>query len=170
MRFTFREAKAEDKELIHSWLSQDYIRQWIHGEGLANTLSDLEISFAGKAFFKHWIAFDQKIPFGYLLTSPIDKGGDDKLAKACSQQGEAITLDVFIGDERYLGKGLCPLMMNELLESQFPDVTEVVIDPEVANQRAVHVYQKAGFQIIEEFIAKWHPVPHYLMKMIRKPN
>jgi len=29
----------------------------------------------------------------------------------------------------------------------------------------VHVYQKAGFKIIGEFIASWHPVPHYQMEL-----
>lgn len=26
-------------------------------------------------------------------------------------------------------------------------------------------YQKAGFKIIGEFIASWHPVPHYQMEL-----
>jgi RimJ/RimL family protein N-acetyltransferase len=41
----------------------------------------------------------------------------------------------------------------------------VLIDPEISNERAVHVYKKAGFEIIGEFIAPWHPVPHYKMKL-----
>ena len=44
----------------------------------------------------------------------------------------------------------------------------VLIDPEAANERAVHVYQKLGFRIVETFIAPWHPVPHYLMHMRRE--
>ena len=49
--------------------------------------------------------------------------------------------------------------------SQFPNVKRVLIDPEAANKRAIHVYQKAGFKIIGEFIASWHPVPHYQMEL-----
>lgn len=33
------------------------------------------------------------------------------------------------------------------------------------NERAVHVYKKAGFEIIGEFIASWYPVQHYKMQL-----
>lgn len=57
------------------------------------------------------------------------------------------------------------LLIREFLTSQFPNVKKVLIDPETANKRAIHVYQKAGFKIIGEFIASWHPVPHYQMEL-----
>lgn len=56
-------------------------------------------------------------------------------------------------------------MIHEFLISQFSHVTEVLIDPEVSNSRAVHVYKKAGFNIVGQFIATWHPVPHYKMRL-----
>lgn len=52
--------------------------------------------------------------------------------------------------------------------NHFSDITEVFIDPEKKNERAVHVYQKIGFRIVGEFIADWHPVPHYIMKLDMK--
>ena len=39
------------------------------------------------------------------------------------------------------------------------------IDPEATNTRAIHVYEKIGFKITGEFIASWHPVPHYQMEL-----
>jgi hypothetical protein len=30
------------------------------------------------------------------------------------------------------------------------------------------VYKKVGFKIIGEFIATWHPVPHYKMRLSMK--
>lgn len=56
-------------------------------------------------------------------------------------------------------------MIQEFLISQFSNVKRVLIDPEATNQRAIHVYQKVGFKIIGEFIASWHPVPHYQMEL-----
>jgi len=41
----------------------------------------------------------------------------------------------------------------------------VLIDPEATNTKAIHVYQKVGFKIVEQFIASWHPVPHYQMEL-----
>ena len=56
-------------------------------------------------------------------------------------------------------------MIQEFLISHFPKMKKVLIDPEASNERAIHVYQKAGFKIIGEFIASWHPVPHYQMEL-----
>ena len=56
-------------------------------------------------------------------------------------------------------------MIRAFLTSQFSNVKKVLIDPEATNKRAIHVYQKAGFKIIGEFIASWHPVPHYQMEL-----
>ena len=36
------------------------------------------------------------------------------------------------------------------------------------NKRAVKLWEKVGFKIIGEFIASWHPVPHYQMSLEMK--
>ena len=150
-RFTFKPARKDQKSLIHTWLVQNHIKEWLHGQGLRNLLDNLDRFFIGKSDSCHWIAYDKEVPFAYLLTSPE---GDD-----------AITLDLFICDLNYLGKGLAVPMIKEFLLTQFPDKKEILIDPEASNTRAIHVYEKVGFQIIGEFIAKWHPVPHYQMSL-----
>jgi len=149
--FSFAPVKASQRHLIHAWLTQDYINEWIHGVGLQNTLNGLEEFFQGLGSTIYWIGYIQEIPFAFLITSPE---GED-----------AITLDLFICDLDYLGKGFGVRMIHEFLKSQFPDIKRVLIDPEATNNRAIHVYQKAGFKIIGEFIASWHPVPHYQMEL-----
>lgn len=178
MNITFKHAKESQRDLIHQWLKQDYIQQWIHGQGLKNTLNGLEKFYEhqneGKAFnhetkiTQHWIGYDNAKPFVYLLTSNVFKNTDDAYAKYCELPGAAITLDIFIGDPEYVGKGLAATVIKEFLLSQFPTISEVFIDPEQSNKRAVHVYQKVGFKIIDEYIAPWHPVPHYIMKIKMK--
>ncbi len=151
-RFTFKLAEPTQKTLILEWFDQDHIKQWLHGAGLQSTLDNLEKYYHGKkADYQPWIAYDKEMPFAYLITSPE---GED-----------AITLDLFICDLNYLGKGLAVQMIHEFILSQFPDKKFVLIDPEMSNTRAVHVYKKAGFEIIGEFIATWHPVPHYQMRL-----
>ncbi len=67
------------------------------------------------------------------------------LSKWCSKEGAAITLDLLIGEADYLGKGLSHIVIQEFLLSQFPNVSEVLIDPEATNSHAIHVYEKVGF-------------------------
>ncbi|WP_245397504.1 GNAT family N-acetyltransferase [Candidatus Rhabdochlamydia oedothoracis] len=150
-RFTFKPLVLEDRPLIHKWLVQPHVAEWIHGVGLQNTLNGLEKFFQGESNTTYWIGYDKDIPFAFLITSP--KGND------------ATTLDLFICDLNYLGKGIAVPMIQEFLISQFPNMKRVLTDPEATNKRAIHVYQKVGFKIMGEFIASWHPVPHYQMEL-----
>ena len=149
--FRFVPAEPSQKALLHRWFEQKHIKEWMHGVGLQNTLNGLEKFFQRKTDTTYWIGYDKDIPFAFFITSPEGK--------------DATTLDLFICDLNYLGKGLAVPMIKAFLKSQFSHVKKVLIDPEATNIRAIHVYQKVGFKIIGEFIASWHPVPHYQMEL-----
>lgn len=153
----FKHAVEEQRELIRRWLKLPHIAKWIHGIGLQNTYASLDAFFKKSIDMEHWIAYDGDVPFAYLLTSYLQEGESLELP--------AITLDLFICDLNYLGKKLSCPMITEFLKSQFPQVKAVYIDPEVTNMRAIRAYEKVGFRVIREFIAPWHPVPHFQMKM-----
>lgn len=161
--FEFAPVNEESVPLIHQWLAQDYINEWLHGQGLENTFKNLDEFIQGKTDCSHWIAFDNGVPFGYLIVSPITLDSNDAYGQYCS--GEAITLDVFIGNPSYIGKGIAHVMIQQFLLNQFPTIQEVIIDPEAGNQRAIRVYEKVGFKIVGERIAPWHPVPHFVMRL-----
>ncbi|CAM3004559.1 Aminoglycoside N(6')acetyltransferase [Legionella steigerwaltii] len=157
-RFCFKPMTKSQHDLVLEWIHQPHISEWLHGEGLNNTIKDIERFLNnGEAWATHWIAYDNEIPFAYLITSEVEKSEE-------YSEG-AITLDLFICRLDYIGKGLSVQMIHEFILSQFSDAKIVLIDPEVSNKRAVHVYKKAGFKIVGEFIASWHPVPHYKMQL-----
>lgn len=153
-QFNFLPAEASQFSLIRKWLQQDHIKEWLHGTGLQNTLKGLEKFFQGDPSVTYWIGYHKETPFAFLITS--------------FEGTDAITLDLFICDVTYLGKGLAVPMIREFLTNHFSNVQKVLIDPEATNARAIHVYKKVGFKIIGEFIASWHPVPHYQMELIMK--
>ncbi len=167
---TFNHLTQEQKPLLLNWLSQEHIRKWLHGDGLLNILNDLDKFFKGSSLYEHWIAYQDETPFGYLITSEIKKNSPDDadLAQWCQEEGKAITLDLFICEQRFIGKGLAVPMIQEFLINKFSDVAEVLIEPEATNTRAIYVYEKAGFKTVGEFIAKWHPVLHYEMRLSMK--
>lgn len=96
-KITFDSLKEKDKELLIEWLKKPHIADYLYGQGLQNTLNDIDEFLNNKgSFFKHWIAYFDGVPFGYLLTSEVSP--DDEYAKWI--EGDiAITLDVFIGEE-----------------------------------------------------------------------
>ncbi|WP_010652657.1 GNAT family N-acetyltransferase [Fluoribacter dumoffii] len=157
-RFVFKPVNKSQMALVLEWIHQPHINEWLHGEGLSNTIKDLnEFLNEGEPWATHWIAYDKEIPFAYLITSELERSEE-------FPEG-GITLDLFICRLDYIGKGLSVRMIHEFILSQFWDAKIIFIDPEISNTRAVHVYQKAGFEITGEFIASWHPVPHYKMRL-----
>ncbi len=150
--FHFAPAISSQRSMLHQWFEQQHIKTWMHGVGLQNTLDGLENFFQGKSDTTYWVGYDQETPFAFLITS--HEGND------------AITLDVFICDPNYLGKGLAAPMIRRFLTTHFSNMKRVLIDPEATNTRAIHVYEKVGFKITGTFIASWHPVPHYQMELL----
>ncbi len=90
-RFIFKPVEAKVRSLVHEWLMRPHLAEWIHGAGLQNTLNGLEKFLQEKSSTTYWIGYDKIIPFAFLITSP--------------EGNNAITLDVFICDMNYLGKG-----------------------------------------------------------------
>lgn len=166
-RFNFKPVDVAHRALVHYWLTLPHVTVWFYGQGLKNTLEHLDEFLKEASSSQYWLAYDQDHPFAFLITSPILKP-DDELTHWCSEEGEAITLDLLIGDTSYLGKGLSPIVIREFLLSQFPQVAEVLIDPEATNKRAIHVYQKAGFKHLGEFIPSHSPHPHCMMQLKMK--
>lgn len=55
-------------------------------------------------------------------------------------------LDLFIGEEFYIGKGYGSKLMLDFLENFVkPEFDSCIVDPDIKNQRAVKSYSKAGF-------------------------
>ena len=163
-RFNFKPVDVAHRALIHTWLTEPHVAEWFYGQGLQNTLNHLDEFLQGSSKACYWLGFENHHPFTFLITSPVSKP-QDELARWCSEEGSAITLDMFIGDTSYLGKGLACLLIREFLLDQFPDVAEVLIDPEATNFRAIHVYQKVGFTTLGEFIPSHSTHPHLMMRL-----
>ncbi len=164
MLFTFRTVTEKDRECVCGWLQQPHVTRWFYGDGLANTLKGIEEHIAGGSFAQYWMGLDGNRPVAFLITSLVEKP-DDELSVWCQCSEMTITLDLLIGDPDYLGKGLAAPLIRQFLNRQFPEAGEVLIDPEATNEKAIHVYQKAGFKIIGEFIPKHSPHLHYMMRL-----
>lgn len=162
MELSFKKIEKKDEERVKKWLKASHVTPYFFGEGLKNTVEALEIACKGeKADFDQWIGYCEGVPFAYLMTTFVQKENDPLFKNHL--KGKAITLDLLIGEEAFLGKGLAAPMILAFIEQVFPDVDQVFIDPEIENTKAIHVYKKAGFTPVKEFIPNWNPKPHLLL-------
>lgn len=159
------------KDVVLQWFSKDHVKAFYCGEGLQNTLNNIElyiqgINNNGRYSFDHWVALMNGEPFGFLMTSlvegPYDTG--DPYNKWFSDDGATYTLDLLIGPEKYLGKGLASDMIRQFIVDRFSDAAYFLIDPAMNNPKAIHLYEKAGFKKVDEFVPSYDPILHIMMR------
>ncbi|MBS0586098.1 MAG: GNAT family N-acetyltransferase [Verrucomicrobia bacterium] len=165
----FEILRKEDEPLVTKWLQEPHVNEFWYGSGLQSTLSSItRFVKEEETLFTIWLAYDDSTPFAYLMTSSINYENDSLYAKYLARDAKAITIDLFIGNKAYLGKGLGKKLLVEILRQKFSDVTDVFIDPSVNNARAIHVYEKVGFQKVEVFIPPWDPSSQCILMHLTK--
>jgi len=68
-QFSFKPVRVKDRSIVHEWLIQPYISEWIHGVGLQNTLNGLEKFFLEQSETTYWIGYNNNVPVAFLITS-----------------------------------------------------------------------------------------------------
>jgi aminoglycoside 6'-N-acetyltransferase len=172
MKMTFKPLTSALKPTLFEWLNSSHVQEFFYGYGLTNTLNNIDlfcdgINTNGSYSFEHWIAYLNDEPFGFLITSLIEGpyNKDDDYNRWFIEGGSTYTLDILIGPKEYLGKGLAATMIKAFILDKFQDADFFLIDPEVANPKAIHVYEKVGFKKIAQFTPDFNPKPHIMMRM-----
>ena len=76
-----------------------------------------------------------------------------------------MTLDILIGPTKFLGKGLAAPLIKSFIKNEIPEADHIIIDPEQANSKAIHVYKKVGFKVADKFIPDFNPKPHVMLRL-----
>jgi aminoglycoside 6'-N-acetyltransferase len=144
VRVHLRPATPDDLELLRTWNAKPHVIEGISDDdwGWEEELSrhpdwreQLIAELAGR-------------PVGFVQI--IDPAREDShYWGECPEHLRAV--DIWIGDEHELGRGLGTTMMRLALDRCFasPDVEAVVIDPQSKNVRARRFYERLGFRMLE---------------------
>jgi RimJ/RimL family protein N-acetyltransferase len=97
------------------------------------------------------------VPYCFILTCPILR--DETLPASwephLSTNGSSYGIDFAIGDRNILGKGLASptlVAFTDFFRREVDPTADVfLIDPDMNNPRAIHVYAKAGFERVATF-------------------
>lgn len=120
----------------------------------------LEPSDYCDGLYNYWVGLIDGQPYS-LIMSIIEKPGEKrpKLKEDyISQTGTTYGLDFCIGNRDFLSQGLAAPTLKTFVEFFKVNVDSVadtfLIDPYDNNPRAKHVYAKAGFELVGDFIAE----------------
>lgn len=150
--------------IVFKWLAEPFVQEfWDNTQGHKDDILNfvngrLEQSSYADGKYVYWIASCDGHPFSMLMT--IHETGEDDIGEIklinLSKTGNSYGLDYMIGDKDFFGKGFGAKTLSDFLNffrKEFdPKADTFLIDPASDNPKAKHVYMKAGFEHIADFV------------------
>jgi len=166
---SFFHPQPSQYDLIYHWFTKPHVNEFFDAPKTERAIPDLKNYLQGRAYFwTPWLAAYQGKPFAYFMTARVRKNETDIWAKWREKKGRTYSLDFLIGEEAFLGKGMSHLLIKKFIKEKFPHAAAFLIDPELRNIHAIHISEKVGFVIVEEFKGEHGPhtgVTHLMMKL-----
>ena len=152
---SFRRLCEGDLPLLHKWLNTDFVMEWYQ-------TSDRSMKGIQQKYVPRITGAEPCCV--YIVTIGGEEVGLIQTYKLVDyptyyahldveQDDCSSTMDVFIGNERYLHKGFGSKIIERFLEKVVfadPTVEKCYIEPATGNTVAMKAYEKAGFKFIKE--------------------
>ncbi|HVT01353.1 MAG TPA: GNAT family N-acetyltransferase [Patescibacteria group bacterium] len=171
-KISFRKLEIEDLSLMQKWLSEPHVHEW-YDKDKDNSMEEVSKRYGPKAKDNHltdsYVVYYEKIPVGYIQTYRVNDYWSD-FGKYVGYDDHTASVDLFIGDPTFMGKGLGSAMLRKFLKEivfSNPDITACIIGPEPANKRSIRAYEKAGFKYVKTVQVGNEPDPTYIMEIDR---
>ena len=139
-----RPATPADIELLSYWDTQPHVVASTGDDDVADWAEDIALA---DDTWEIWIAEEDGRPVGVVQV--IDPARERTHYWGDCDEGVR-AIDIWIGEEADLGRGIGTQMMRQVLDASFaaPLVTAVLIDPLAANVRAQAFYARLGFAVV----------------------
>lgn len=167
----FRRLAAAEIPLIHRWLHTPHVVRWWYDD--AGPYEEVEERYLAyiegrEPVDPYLILHGGRLPIGYIQTYRVSD--DEEYAGLVGVEGSA-GVDLFIGEEEFLHKGLGAFVLRCFLEEVVfaeEGIEACVIGPEPGNAAAIRAYGKAGFRYFKTIRVPEEAEPEYLMKLTRE--
>lgn len=142
MNITFQRLKDcnEDYELLHKWVQKPYIYEWFEQRILS--YEEVKEKYQKKLqdnIQELFIIEVENKRIGFVQIYPYEE--------------KSYEFDIFIGEEDYLFKGYGVSIIKELTKKIMNEyhAESIIVRPFQRNERAIHCYQKCGYQVINQY-------------------
>lgn len=148
-KISFRPLEEKYFPLIHMWFNSLHVqafyslRSWTEEE-VRKKLTPYTHGIGG---MKSYVIYLNNIPIGYIQSYPVKDHPWDNQGLPEEIVQEAAGFDVFIGEEKYLGKKLGSQIVDAFLKTHiWPHYQYCLVDPDVRNIASMHLFKRCGFK------------------------
>lgn len=148
-QLSFRPMAQGDLGLLQQWLNEPHVAQW--WDDGQETSAAVEAKYADRVAGEHhvvpWIVEVEAQAVGWVQWYRV--ADEAEWFPGVDIPPDVVALDVAIGDPAYTGRGLGKKVvlefMHHVLRPAAPNSTQVWIDPDSTNARAIATYKAVGF-------------------------
>jgi RimJ/RimL family protein N-acetyltransferase len=165
---SFRKLKSEDLPLMQRWLNEPHVHEW-YDKDKDNTIEGVTKRYDPKIVGKEptdcYLVLYENVPVGYIQTYKVNDWPE--FGDYVGYDNHTASIDVFIGERSFLGRGLGSLILRKFLKEIVflkEEITTCIIGPEPKNVRAIKAYEKAGFKYVKTVHVGNEPEPTYIME------
>lgn len=149
---SFKEFIESHVPIFMQWLKEPHVSPfWQETENPAELTEKYIHDFPKRHVWPFIITFNNE-EIGYIQFYDAFKVGNGWWE---DEAPGTFGIDLLLGNSDFTGKGLAPKIIKEFvsfIRKIKPEITNVIIDPDPGNQRAIKAFQKAGFIIESEVI------------------
>ncbi|MDX2050728.1 MAG: GNAT family N-acetyltransferase, partial [Rickettsiaceae bacterium] len=169
MTITFKPLNESHFPLLLKWLESPHIKKWydqdvrytlelVH-EKYSSYIKGYKLEGGVQRPIQGFIIHNNQNPVGYIQ---VYNAYDFPRSKPLSGLPESLgAIDIFIGEEEALGRGLGADSIKLFLETYgFPNYRYIFADPKCKNEIGVNTYEKAGFVIWKRVDREFWMVAH----------
>jgi aminoglycoside 6'-N-acetyltransferase len=161
MNIKFRDFTEDDIKLLLKWFKAPEVFKW-YAHNKVYTLDELKSEYLprlkGEEDVPSYIIILDNADIGFMQYYPLSdkalpEGITPELAKKLNMDYKSSAgIDLFIGEKNLIGMGIGTKTIKEFLDKILPNkYTNIYIDPETTNTRAINAYKKCGFCDVKEF-------------------
>lgn len=183
MNIQFEKVSSKHKAAIFTWLEEQHVKEFWdnspeHKYDILNFINGRKepSTYAGGQY-SYWVGIIDRKPYSLIMAIKENSSEARPQIKNdhLSKTGTTYSIDYMIGDKHYFGKGLGAETLKAFIEVFQKEVDQYAdtffIDPDITNARAKHVYEKAGFEYVGDFIMEGSGVfagkkTHFLVKRL----
>jgi aminoglycoside 6'-N-acetyltransferase len=161
----FRPLELSDLELVREWLGREHVRRWWR-DPIEQDIAEITAALEGREPVEYRLIVVDGRPVGLIQSYRL---ADHPEWEELVQVGPgAAGLDLFIGEEDLIGRGLGPQVLSEFASRVVfadPELHAVVATVEEANRRSWRAFEKAGFRHVRD--VEEGGLPHRLLRLDR---